>query len=242
MTLTVGDLVKSVLRLVGALAKSETPAADEMQDTIQALNMMLLSWSARKLLVRSTVSGDFPLTVNLASYNIGTGQTFNTPKPLAITSAYLIDSNNVESDLEVVSREVYNSYDDKLLAIGRPVAIAYDPNEAQQASQYGTIFVYYIPDQAYTLHIEQQKILTELGAAASVLTFEGHYYKALKFNGAKEIYREYRGHDAPIPADILEQAAESMRIIETLNATTPRIKLDIPGGGSRFNIYQGDTT
>ena len=42
------DLVRSILRLIGAISSSETPAADEATDTLEAMNMLLASWGATR--------------------------------------------------------------------------------------------------------------------------------------------------------------------------------------------------
>ena len=38
------DLIRSSLRLIGAISSSKAPAADESMDALEALNMMLNSW------------------------------------------------------------------------------------------------------------------------------------------------------------------------------------------------------
>ena len=49
--LTSADIVKSAMRIIGAIGKSEVPSSDEMMDGLQALNLMLELWSARRLMV-----------------------------------------------------------------------------------------------------------------------------------------------------------------------------------------------
>ena len=47
------DLIRSSLRLIGAISSSEAPAADESMDALEALNMMINSWGAVRFLSRT---------------------------------------------------------------------------------------------------------------------------------------------------------------------------------------------
>lgn len=44
---TVQDLIKSTLRLIGAIGQGEDPTAKELEDAREALNLMLDSWQAQ---------------------------------------------------------------------------------------------------------------------------------------------------------------------------------------------------
>lgn len=239
MNITVGDMIKAQLRLIGAIEKNETPTADEMNDALQANNMMLDSWSARNLLVRSTVLENFPLVAGTYHYTIGTGQTFNTTKPVKVVEAFYRDSSSIDQPIEVVSYDLYDDDSDKTVASGPPVELFYDPGVAQQATQKGDIYLNPVPDSAYTLYLRQQKMLTEFSSLTATVTFDPAYYRAIKFNGAMEIYREYHQHAKPLPGDLVALARESMRIVENMNAVPLVAGTDLPTGkvGGTYNIY-----
>jgi len=240
MSLTAGDLIKAAMRLAQVLQKGEDPDDGEMQDGLQAMSMMLHSWAAKKLMVRANVQESFPLSAGVASYTIGVGGTFNTSKPLAITSAFLRDANNVDTGIDVITREVYDSYQDKAISVARPVAICYDPGLAQQAVQTGTILVYYIPDgiTPYTLFIDSQKPFTEITAITDTMTFELPYEEAIKYELALRLWPEY--HKGDPPQLLMMMANEAMHTVETMNATPIIAGLDLPGTkGMSYNIYTG---
>lgn len=236
--MTVADLLTSQLRLVGAVASGETPQDYELTDALQANNMMLASWSARKLLVRSLVQEHFTLVAGQASYTIGPGGNFNTGKPIAIPGAFLRVAGS-DYPVDVVTESEFNSQADKS-SPGMPAMLYFDPGQAQQGSQVGTVYLCNVPDQAYTLYIEQQKYLTALGNLSDAITFEPAYLRAIKFNGAVEYYYEYRKHSQLLPPDVRSIAKESLRIIENMNTTLLVCGFDLPGGGKGgFNIMTG---
>ena len=241
MNLTVNDIIKSSFRVMGVTAKSEVPTSDEMQDGLQALNMMIDSWSARNLLTMAEINENFPLVAGTASYTIGIGQTFNTSKPYQVTGAYIRDSNSIDLPLDIINRNQYDQIIDKWVQ-ARPTALMYDPGQTQQATNTGTIFLYYTPDAstAYTLFLSSRKPLSEFTALTSNVTFDKAYSEALKYHLAIRMWREYHETEKAIPADITYLAREAMRVIESMNAEPIIAKMEVPGGKSVFNIYTGD--
>ncbi len=237
---TAGDLIKSAMRVIGVIGKSETPSTDEMQDGLQAMQMMLSSWAVKGLLVRAMVMDSYALTVGQAAYTVGLGigTDFSTAVPLKINSAYARDSSGIDSPVGIWTMTEYGKLTDKSTARGRPVLLAYDPGNAQQATRQGIINVYRIPDVVYTLFFESLKFFTEFVAITDTYTFEGQYDEPIKYNLAIRIYREYHQHGKPIPTDILQLAKDSLGVVENLNSETPVSELDMPGiGGGTYNIY-----
>jgi hypothetical protein len=243
MIVTVQDIIEAQLRLIGVLDPVEPADAMMITNAIQANNIMLDSWSAKRLMVRALVQEGFPLVAGKASYTIGVGGNFNTSKPMTVTGAFLRDGQSVDTGMSIYSEDQYKARDDKSITQGRPDALWYDPGLTQQAVQTGTIWVYVIPDGTtpYTLFVTQQKMLTEFVNPTDTLTMEPQYFRALKFCGAIEQYYEYRKHTQPIPMEIKKAARESMSTIMTLNSVQGLVPLDVPGSKrSVFNIYVGD--
>lgn len=245
MNLTALDIIKDAMKEIGVLAIDETPTASEATDGLRALNGMLDSWSARKLLSLAGIQGSFNLTANKASYTIGVGGDYSTSVPLDISDAFIRDLNGVDTNIEIVTMELYNSYGDKSTSSARPTTIVFDAGLTQQASPKATLYVYPIPDASttYTLFITQQKMMTEFPLISTVVTFPPAYFRALKFNLALEIYGAYFSESkTPVPQRLVRLAMESMRIIETINAKRIPASMDVPGRPSSFNIYTGDDT
>ena len=240
--LTAADVIKSTMRIIGVIGKSEVPSNDEMMDGLQALNLMLELWSARRLIVRGTTQFNNVLTAGQYSYTIGTGGNFNTLKPVTITSAFIRDSNNIDTGLDIIKREEYDSYGDKMITTSRPIALCYDAGSAQQSSQMGTVIFYYTPDNStqYTVFMQMQVQLSDFTGLTSAVTFEAKYGEAMKYELAKRLWREYHENDKPIPGDIMDLAAKAMCVLEKTNHELPRATIEVPPRKSVFNIYTGD--
>ena len=241
MFTTAGDVIRSAFRIIGVTAKSEVPTADEMQDALQALNLMLESWSARRLIVRGTVQFSNALTAGQYIYTMGTGGNFNTPKPIAITSGYIVDNNGISTNIDIISQEEYDSYADKFITVARPVALNFDAGLAQQAVQTGTCYLYPIPDSTpYVLVLQTQVALTDFTGITDTVTFEAKYGEAMKYELAKRLWREYHESTQPIPGDILAIGERAMCIIEKTNHVLPHASIDVPPRKTVYNVYSDD--
>jgi len=241
MNITAQDIIKASLRKLGILAKSETPSNDEMVDALQALNMMIDEWGAQKLMGTATVRESFPLVSGQQSYTIGVGGNFNTTKPYDILFAYYRDNAGVDTPLDIITREEFQSYGDKQIVSAPPVSLFYDPGVTQQANQLGTIFLYFTPDasSAYTLLIDSQKPFTEFTTLTDAVTFPPSYYKALVYNLAVELAPEYEGVVLPPVVEMI--ATESKETVESQNAVRLLAGLDLPKGkGGSWNWVTGE--
>ncbi len=238
----VSTLIKAAMRTCGALNKGEDPDAGELQDGLEALTFMLRSWAARRLLVRALIQQNFPLTALKGSYTIGSGGDFNTTKPISVKSAFIRDSNTLDTGLDVVTRDVIDSFMDKGVSYARPIMLCYDPGEAQQATQTGTILLYQIPDNTspYTLYMDVQRPFTDFTTINDVVTFDPPYDEAIKYELAIRLWREYHSVKEPVPRDLYELANEAMHTVENMNSRQIVAGLDLPGmKGNVYNIYTG---
>jgi hypothetical protein len=236
------DIIQAALRVIGVVRKSEPPTPDEMQDGLQALNVMIDMWSGRKLLIRATTSYSHTLRAGQAQYTIGTGQEFDTPKPLAVYSAFLRDATSYDTPLDIITVEEYDSYGDKAMTTSRPIALAYDAGSAQSAIPFGTLNFYYTPDSSeqYTVFLQLQNYLTDFNLLTDAVTFEPIYGEALKYNLALRLWREYRSPTEPIPEDIAYLARQSLCVIEKINHVIVRVGMEVPPRHSVFNVYTGE--
>jgi len=237
MIVTVAQLITLAADTIGAINVEEGPTAAELSTGLSRLNMMLDAWSVDTLTVRGALLENFPIIGGTYSYTIGIGATFNTPKPSDITEAFIRDTNNLDTPLDVVSEDEWMSYSDKAFSPARPESLYYDKGPPQQATQEGIVWIYPIPDQGYTLFFGEQAPLTEFSNLTDVVSFEAAYYEALLYNLAVRLFRSYFKHSQPIPADIVEMARESMRTIERMNDERQHMVSDVPRTRGPYNIY-----
>ena len=100
------DLIRSSLRLIGAISSSETPASDETMDALEALNLLLSSWGASRFLSKNTQTITHTLT-GAASYTIGSGGDIDTIRPSAIFTAYYT-LGGLDYPLQVLDYKTYS--------------------------------------------------------------------------------------------------------------------------------------
>lgn len=238
MTSTVADIIKDSMRVIGALAKSETPDSAEMTENLRALNLMLGSASMKKLMLRGDISTTHTLSASTGSYTIGTTGTIATAKPLKITYAYISDSDSNTYPLEIIERDQYFSFNDRLTASNRPTHLYYDPGNTQQTNQVGTIYLYPIPTTAETLTIFQWKALTDFDALTTVVNLESIYHEAIKYSLAIRLWPEYHGYTVPVPDVIVALASDNIKSLEDFNATIPLATCDLTTEAP-YDIYNG---
>lgn len=235
----VQDIFKASMEIIGATTLDEAPEDSEMQKCLRHANLLLNSLSARNLIQLSETQENFSLVATQRSYTIGVGGNFNTAKPIEILSAFVRDSAGNDYPVDVKTREVYNSYTDKMISSARPEVIYYDPGVSQQATHLGTIFCYPIPDDSTDdLFIVSHKYFTEFVNLTDNVTFTPAYFRMLVYNLAIAIWRPL-GRTGLVPPDITDTAKETMRIVENMNARQIVSGLDLPGASTRggYNIY-----
>jgi hypothetical protein len=242
MIIQVGQLIRMALQDIGTVAKDETVAPDELNDALMKLNFMIDAWSARSLMVMGTLLESFPLTAGTASYTIGVNGDFVTPRPSDVMSAFVRDTYNQDTGIDILTSDEFYSISDKAIGTGRPEALYYDPGVAQQGSFLGVINLYPIPDTSgpYVLFIGEQKALTEFSALTDVVLFQPAYYRAIEWNLAVDLWSQYHPSSVPVSANVEKQAKDSMRVVETMNNKRVTCTMEVPGsslGGNSYDIY-----
>ena len=102
----VSDFLTATMKLIGAIAKNETPDPDEMADAFLRLNSMLDSFQTDRLTIYGVVRTVFPLTNGKQAYTIGKSALadFNVPRPIWIQNATVISNTNPAQPLELPTR------------------------------------------------------------------------------------------------------------------------------------------
>ena len=253
MSITARDIIVQALRKIGVGSLGEVLAADEMNACLDALNVLLKSWSGRRLLTTAAIQESFPLNGGYASYNIGLGTWqsgpganltalgFATAKPIRILDGCFIrDQNGSDYPLNVISRELYNSYDTKTNR-GLPTEIFYDAGSTQQALQTGTVTFYLTPDttNTYTVFLVSEKPFSVFASLNDAYTFPDIYERAMIYNLALEVAPEY---NKTVHPEVILSANESLDIIIAINSSNKRTVSDLglPGSSRRTaNILNG---
>lgn len=230
--MTVRDLIKSSLRIIGAIASGETPSANESSDALQTLNGILGSWSNQSLLVPSKAREVFSLVAGTQSYTIGTLGTFNTTRPIKILSASIINAGQTfETSIDVLNQQEYAEISTKSLS-GSPTAIY-----AQGTYPLDTINVYPVPQASDQLVLYSMKPLTSFASLNDEITLPVGYDRALKYNLAVELAAEY---GKQLAQEVVVIASESKSEIEALNSESVYLTSDaLFINRNTFNITTG---
>ena len=221
------DLIRATLRLIGAISSSETPAADESTDALEALNMMLGSWGASRFLSASTGKVTKTMT-GAASYTIGTGGDINTTRPTAlyvVTYTY----GGIDYNVKVIDYADYQKIGLKTVSGTIPDFVALKPD-----NPLSTIYLYPIPTTG-TLTLDNIRPATDL-TLVDDLPYPPEWIRAIKYNLAIEIAPEYGVTVAPELAMLAEQ---SKAIVMRSMVSVPVARFDpllysARGGGNRI--------
>lgn len=211
------DIIERAMKKSGVLTKSEVADSDEAADALVSLNNLLSSWSNESISVYARTTESFTLVAGTSSYTIGSGQTFNTARPIYIADAY-IRLSTLDYPVEIVTDETYGLIADKT-ARGRPTILNYTPGHPS-----GTIKLWNNPDQAYSLFLVSEKELGQLTLSTTVDLPPG-WERALIYNLAVELAPEYGQQPDQLVYNI---AVESKRMVNaavmrnrSLDATIP---------------------
>lgn len=230
--MTVLDLIKASLRVIGAIASSETPDSEMANDAMEALNLLLEDWQNEGLL-SLLEQQNFSVSDGTLNYSIGSGETWDGNKPLRILNAHLRDSSGYDHPLSIITDKEYMEIVDKDLD-GRPTVLYYLPSNSS-----GTVYLYPQPDADYTIYMLDQAPFTQYEDLDTTITLPNGYKSALKYNLALEIAPEYETE----PSNwVVRQAQKKLAGIKSTNLKPPMpLKFDtvLTGGRGVFNINLG---
>lgn len=187
--ITVPDLIKSSMRLIGAIATGETPTADELNDGLLALNDILENWTTERLSVWNSRNIVFPIVANKGTYTIGPGGDFATDRPVDINGAYCT-VNGVDFPVRIIGQDTYNSISTKAQTQGIVEQLLY-VNEFP----LGLITLWPVPSAASTLTLSTNGVLVFPVTASATLVGPPGFLKALRYNLAVDLAPEF-GVDA----------------------------------------------
>jgi hypothetical protein len=140
--MTRNTIVAAAMRKCGALARGQTPTAEDYEYGTEALNNLVAEFQTLGMPLWARKTLDIPMLLNQESYTIGVGQTINSAFPLKITQAWNEPtSGGGRQDMEDVG-----IYDFELLPLsadsaGTPCQYCYQPN-----INYGVLRIWPAPD------------------------------------------------------------------------------------------------
>ncbi|MGZ3770063.1 MAG: hypothetical protein ACXVCP_00375 [Bdellovibrio sp.] len=233
--MTVRDLIKSSLRLIGAIASGETPTSDEQADALATLNDILESWSNNGFLIYEKKREVFSLVATQQAYTFGTGGNFNSTRPvqlLEVNSTY----GSVELPMKILTDAEWAAIPDKTQTAENPTHIF-----ASGSFPLLTLSVWPIPTTTNSIVIHSLKPLTEFAAVGDTVSLPIGYSRALKYNLALELAPEYgKAIDPNVAniaveskADLQRQNIQPVYLLPDTYGIKPRAMYDIKTGTYR---------
>lgn len=230
---TVRDLIKSSLRLIGAIASGETPSANESADALYSLNDMLESWSLSGYLIYEIKREIFILTPSKQSYTIGNLGDFDTSRPIRIHDASILESN-AEFKLDILNDSQWANIPIKSINSSMPRYI-----HSSNSFPLDTLSLWPKPEIASSLVLYSMKQLGSFTSLDDNVVFPPGYSKAIRYNLALELAPEY-GKD---PSALVAMTAQDSKAeIQRFNIDPVYIKSDAIGlaGQKKFNWLSGE--
>jgi hypothetical protein len=180
------SLINAALRKLAVLSGGTTPATYETNNATEALNGLLKGFQVDGMPLWAMTSYSFTTVAGTASYNIGVGQTLNTPIPLKVVQAWRGTSSSSNIPLNVYSNTNYN-----ILPLtnssGTPVNLYYQP-----LSTYGTINLWPLPaDATNTITIRYQRPFEDMVSSTDNLDFPSYWTEAVVYGLADRLAPEY---------------------------------------------------
>lgn len=187
----VSDLIRSSMRLIGAIATGETPTADETADGLLVLNDMLENWSTETLSVWGSSNQTFNTVANQSIYTIGPTGNWVTTRPQDIDDAYG-NFAGVDFPIKVISQEQYNGIN--LKTMKQPIV-----ERLLYVNEFplGLVTLWPVPTQAVPITLTMQRILTFPVALSDTLSGPPGFVKAIRYCLAVEFAPEFGVEASP---------------------------------------------
>lgn len=190
--MTRDQIIAAAMRKGGALAKGQTPDAQDLSDYTLALNALVAEYQTLGMPLWAREQYSITLITNQKDYVLGVGQTLNTPFPLKIHQGILQNSTSTSRiDVNLISIYDFNLLPQggTQLSYGQPVNMCYRPD-----INVGTISVWPIPDATtaseYKLEITYQRPFEDFVSAANTPDFPKEWHNALIYGLAALIADE----------------------------------------------------
>lgn len=198
--IAVSTLVKSSLRLIGALASGENPTPEELDDALLVLNDLYENWSTEKLSVWGAANQTFALVPGQATYTIGTGGNFNTTRPVSIDDSYTTFSG-IDTPVRSIGQEEYNMV--PLKTMQQPVV-----EQLLYVNDFplGRITMWPVPSTAATITLSIGRVLGSSILATDTLTGPPGFLKAIRFCLAVEMAPEFGVEASPTVVQVAVDA------------------------------------
>lgn len=206
---TSGVLVRSSLRLIGAIATGETPTADEMNDGLSSLNDLLEILSTQNLAVYGSAVETFATIAGQALYTIGPTGNWNTTRPVRIDGNGICTFNGVDFPVTQIGQGDYDAIGLKTQQQPIVEKLLY-----VNANPLGLITLWPVPSGIVNIGINTDRVLTSVPDAFTAMVFPPGYLLMMRYKLGVLMAPDY---GIAVSAEISDVAIKSLADIKRAN-------------------------
>jgi hypothetical protein len=170
------QLSTAALRKLGVLAAGQIPTPGNLSDAAEAFNMLISMMRAKGMPMWARTTYSFIPTSTVSSYNIGTGQTLNTPYPLKLLQVYrTTDGTRIDMDIDAD----FNFNQLPPGSSGIPIKVTY-----QALNNYGVVQLWPTPDTSTattTITMVYQRPFQYFTSSTNTMDFPEEWYVPLVY-------------------------------------------------------------
>src|SRR5574343_172042 len=185
----------------GSFGDGIVMSADEVQDDLIALNMLLASWDA---VLYANTQETKTLTAGDADYTWGTGGEINTTRPIDLLDQTFIRSGSIDYPVSLITQSEYNGITDKATT-GRPEKVFFDPK-----TPLAYLYFYPTPSSADVVYLTSLKAISEITDHTAALSIPPELAVALKWNLSVELAPNY---SVPVSQVMATRAQQTKAIV-----------------------------
>lgn len=234
---TASTLINRAGRMLGLTAPNTALDTSIAADFLVALNAMLETWQNERLMSYDVREDSATLVSAQESYTVGTGGSFNIPRPTMIESLFC-RSAGIDYPMVELTPEQFAQIGTKEASTSPyPTHYKYDGDYP-----LATITVWPSPSAANTLRLRSYRIVAAYAAGSDAISLPPGYEDAIACNLAISMLPEYPQGGAGIKV-IMQRAKDTKAAIKRVNsrpiiATTPTLNAIARAGKS--DIYAGE--
>ena len=217
------------LRDSGVLGVGQPADAQDIEDGLRRLNMMLAQWNRKRWLVYHLVDVS-TLCTGAQTYSYGPGGDFNAPRTDKVEAAFLRQNYGAPAQAVDIPIKVIHSYEDYARIVVKFVGnfcygVFYDA-----AFPVAIVHPWPLPSSLYELHLIVKETLAAFTSLNQAIQLPPEYEAALHYNLCARLRPAYGMGPDP---SITRLASDALATLRGANAqiATLRMPKALAGGG-----------
>ena len=218
-------IIQEAMRLIGALGMGQTAGPDQLAEGLTRLNLLTDYLSAHRANIFAIQFGAYNLVTTQQAYTIGTGQNFNTPRPIKIERAVhsAVDpgdaTGKIKLPIDLVTFDQFSLLIPRSATSATPLKLYYD-----HAMPIGTIYLWPVPVFATQVPQLELWVWTPLLTFPDLTTTETlppAYERLLTYHLAVDLAPQYKVDASQV---LIAQAAQALQAVQELNRNLDRTR------------------